>query len=101
MKKIISIIIICLSTNANAQQQQQACNACLDSVSVYEGSMAQTQEGYPAGSLNRDFEFPQGQNPSSVQCSPPTYNGSGQCVWTCSDGTSGSWQTQQTSCFGK
>ncbi len=84
MKKLIPLLCLLLTSTGHAQ-----CNACQDSVSIYESMMTNTFEDWVAGGLNKDIGVNVNHDPPpAVWCSGPHYDGNGHCVSTCSDGTS-------------
>ncbi len=96
MKRILPVMIgLMLSASSQAQ-----CNACQDSVSIYEGMMNNTFELWVAGSLNKDIGVNVNHDPPpSVYCSGPHYDGNGHCVSNCSDGSSVVTNIGQTKCL--
>ena len=97
MKNLIPAIFFLFTTASHAQ-----CNACQDSVGLYQSMMSQTQEYWPAGPLQKDFAFNTSNTPSnSVQCTAPKSDGAGHCVATCSDGSSVITPNAQPKCVGE
>lgn len=97
MKRAIPILLCAVLSPASHAQ----CNACQDSVSIWESMQAQTQENN-FGPLNKDFAFNTSPTPyTGPMCSAPHYDGNGHCVATCSDGTVISSDTGQTFCAGE